>query len=221
MAKRARRRHGKGGRFLKTGASHSSQPKRRRRHHRTAAAANPPKRRRRRAALAHSSGRRRARRNPPAVKSIITNTIAGVQNGFAVVSGQVLARKIKGAAQGVLPATTNVSTGLPGVAVTSAAALAISIASAFLTPAKYRSAAEFVIAGAWSEAINQALAQTPVAPYLSAFSMRRVAAYPLANRASMRAYPAALPRSTGRVALSGYPTARVAGSFPFQTTGSV
>lgn len=137
--------------------------------------------------------------------SALGQATAGIVNGVSVAGGQLLARKIRGAAQGVLPATVNVSKGLSGVATTSAAALLVSWLTAMFAPARYRRAGEFIIAGAWSEAINMALAQTPAAPYLSAFSPRRmpagVAAWP--NRrvnAGVSAWPAALPRSSGRVA---------------------
>jgi hypothetical protein len=151
--------------------------------------------------------------------SIFEESVAGVGRGFAVVSGQVVARKIKGAAQGILPATTNVSTGLPGIATTAGAAVAITVLVALLAPPKYKRVGEFVIAGAWSEAINCGLAQTPIAPYLSAFPMRRspVRGYVQPAHAGMSAWAAALPRNTGRVA--AWPEMRVTGGMSHATTG--
>jgi hypothetical protein len=202
MAGRKRARRRKDGRFVKSGASSNPHKRRRRKRHaatrvarrRHAAATNPPR-----------HHRRRARRNPPLMGrgSAIGHALSGAVNGVSVAGGQLLARKIRGAAQGVLPATVNVSKGLSGVATTSAAALLVSWITAMFAPAKYRRAGEFIIAGAWSEAINMALAQTPAAPYLSAFSPRRfpsgVAAWP-ARRVGVAAWPASLPRSSGRVA---------------------
>jgi hypothetical protein len=202
--KRARRR--KNGRFVKSGASSNPHKKRRRRRHAVArrASSNPPRAAKRRRT------RRRAYRNPPMLKSAkgaIGGTISDVGHGFSVVGGQVAVRKVKGAAQGVLPATVNVSKGLPGVAVTSGAALAVSVLSAMFTPAKYRRAAEFFVAGAWSEAINCAIALTPIAPFMSAFPRPGLNAWPMGGgrRVGVAAWPAALPRSSGRVNMGAWP----------------
>lgn len=205
--KRSRRR--KNGRFVKAGVT--SNPPRKRRRRRTVAVA-------RRSSSSAPRRRRRVHRNPPMLsvrgaRGTVKSIAAGAVNGLSVVAGQVIARKVKGAAQGVLPATTNVSTGLPGIATTSAAALAVTVLSAMFAPAKYRRQSEFVIAGAWSEAINCALAASPVAPYLSAFPVRRaagVAAWPMRGRVGVSAYPTSLPRSSGRVA--AYPQMRTVGT---------
>jgi len=217
MASRARRRN-KSGRFVKGGASKNPGRKRGRRKARSRAAVvvvNPKHRARRRRAKANPPThhrRRRARRNPPSLGSVFEEAVTGAGRGFAVVGGQVVTRKIRGAAQGIVPATTNVSTGLPGVATTAGAALAITVLAAMLTPPKYRRAAEFVVAGAWSEAINCGLAQTPIAPYLSAFSPTRrsiVRGYVQPARVrGVQAWPAALPRS----GMSAWPGMRVAGN---------
>jgi hypothetical protein len=219
--KRARRR--KNGRFVAGAAKSNPGRKRRKRRSHSVAVA------RRRSVRASSNprrfvARRRARRNPPLLRGVsgtVKSVTAGVMNGLSVVGGQVIARKIKGAAQGILPASTNVSTGLPGIATTSAAALAVSVLSAMFAPSKYRRQSEFVIAGAWSEAINCALAASPVAPYLSAFPVRRsgVAAWPMRRGVGVNAWPQALPRSTGRV--SAWPMPRVVGGFAPAGTGTV
>lgn len=96
----------------------------------------------------------------------------GAVGGVGVVAGQTIARKVRGGLQGVVTTKANVSTGLPGLATTAGAALALSAVHAMMTPSKYRSFGEAVVLGAWAEAINFGLALTPVAPYLSAFPPR-------------------------------------------------
>ncbi len=213
MAKRARKR-GKGGRFL---SAASGTRRRRRRVRRNPVAANPPRRRRRRSAVtvarrrqstsvARVTRRRRRRvgfrRNPPNIRGIVGGVFEGIKTGSAVVVGQTIARKVRGAVQGMLPASINVSTGLGQVGVSLAAAVGTTVAVGFL-PSSFRRFGPFIVAGAFSETINAALAQTPIAPYLSAFPNRRVVRVgPGANGAQGRAVAAA---NGGRV--SAWPRA--------------
>ena len=94
--------------------------------------------------------------------------LKGAVGGVAISVGQLAARKARGALQGALGAKANVSTGLPGLATTTGAAIALALASTMI-PRKHKGLAEFVVAGAFSEAVNFGLAMTPVAPYLGAF----------------------------------------------------
>ena len=199
---RAKRKRGKGGRFV--------------RHH--AKATNPHRRhhhkRRRNSHHMRNAPRhhRRRRRNPDLVGSIGAESMRAGVAGLGVVAGQVAVRKIRGAVQGMLPATTNVSTGWQGVAAALGAAVVVTGVVTLAVPAKYRNIARAVAAGAMSEAANQALAQTPVAPYLSAFPTRapviRVAP-PVGSRAALknRTSLAAFPRR----GVAAYPTMRPAG----------
>ena len=174
MAKRVhRRRHKHSGRFVKGGGRASNPPRRRRRRHHHNAAAAPTARRRRRPAMRKNSHHRRHhRRNPPRARGAISAAVSGVMHGFGVVTGGVLARKARGGLQGVVTTNANVSTGLPGLATTTAAAIAGTVANHMFTPARHRELGDYVVAGMWAEAITFGLALTPVAPYLSAFPPR-------------------------------------------------
>jgi hypothetical protein len=200
MAKRVKRRRGPKGRFLKAGGS--SNPPRRRRRHKNPASSH--RRRRHSAATMHKNShhRRRHRRNPPMARGIIGATVAGVGRGFAVAGGQLLARKARGGLQGVVTTKANVSTGLPGLATTAAAALAGTIAHQMFTPARHRAFGEFVVAGMWAEAVNFGLALTPAAPYLSAFPPRANALRVIDNSPRGARSLSAYARSGGR--LSAY-----------------
>lgn len=92
--------------------------------------------------------------------------------GLGVVAGQVVARKIRGALQGVVTTKVNVSTGLPGLATTLGAAVVGAIAHSHFTPPKHKGIGEAVVVGMFAEAINFGLALTPAAPYLSAYPPR-------------------------------------------------
>lgn len=211
MAKRVRRRRSRSGQFTKA-ARNPSRKRRRRRTTSTAVARhNPPRRRRRRTVAATTFRRRRARRNPDIITAVGGAAFQGAINGAGVVVGETLGRKIRGAVQGMLPADVNVSTGLPGLATSAAASLAITAAASLFTPARYRKFGEFITAGAWAETINQALAQTPVAKYLSAYPQSLRLAGASRVRGGVRAYPqlparggvAAYPRMAGVPAVAG------------------
>lgn len=116
--------------------------------------------------------RRHHRRNPARSGGILAAAGNGLVRGVAVAAGQVLARKARGGLQGVVTTSANVSTGLPGLATTTGAAIAGTIAHHMFTPARHRALGDFVVAGLWAEAVNFGLALTPVAPYLSAFPPR-------------------------------------------------
>lgn len=186
MARRRRRR--------RTAAIRTTRRRRRRHVRRThrrnpgalgAARHNPGRRRRRRrhSIAARRHVRRRHRRNPgllPSGRGIIGNIVQGLKDGTAVVGGQVVARKISGAVTGMLPATTQakVTTGPGKIALSLVSAVVTSLIARKVLPNQAR----LITAGAFSETINCALAQSPVAPFLSAYPRRtvmpRVAAYP-------------------------------------------
>lgn len=192
---------------------------------------NPPKRRRRRTGVAlfranpgvvvHRNPRKRRRhhfrRNPgllPGGARGIANTVMqGLKDGASVVGGQIAARKIRGAVTGMLPAETQASlkTGVGYVALSIASAIGVAIGARKLLPAQAR----FLAAGAFSEAINAGLAQTPVAPYLGAFApprrvlptrtagSRGVSAWPMAGApAGLGAWPMPGMRAVGGAAMS-------------------
>ena len=202
MAKRVHRRRNAKGHFVK-GGGHSSNPSRKRRRSSRKRAAvvvvNP-----RHAMNSHHKRGRRHRRNPDMIGAIGGGALHGITHGAAVVAGQVVARKLKGATQGILPASLNVSSGMAGVATSAIAALGVTVAHALLTPPKYKTLGAFVVAGAWSEAINQALAQTPIASYLSAFPRSPLRIVNPAARGRIAAYPRAA-LAAGAPAFSAYP----------------
>lgn len=176
-------------------------PARRRRRVRRAFASNPPTRRRR------VRRRRTFRRNPGlgSARGVVDNIVQGLKDGATVVGGQVIARKIRGAITGMLPASaqTAVKSGAGYVALTIGSAIAVSLAARKFLPAQARMAA----AGAFSEAINAALAQTPIAPYLGAFGPRRIV--PVAGRRpGVSAWPQ--PRAVA-AGVSAWPQPRVVG----------
>jgi hypothetical protein len=140
------------------------------------------------------------------VRGIVGTTIDGAKNGTAVLAGQVIARKIRGATQGMLPSSVNVSSGLGQVGVTLGAAVLTSIGVGFL-PGSLRRFGPFIVAGAFSEAMSSALALTPVAPYLSAFPRSRV----------IRVGPGAARRISGN-GVNAWPGARV-GAWPMPNMG--
>jgi hypothetical protein len=149
----------------------------RRRRRKAVFASNPPRRHHRRRVARHH--RRRFSRNPGiSTSGIVGGIVQGLKDGAVVVAGQVAARKIRGAITGMLPAATQTSlkSGAGYVALSIGSAVAVSIAAKKFLPAQARMAA----AGAFSEAINAALAQTPIAPYLGAFAPRRIV--PIAGR---------------------------------------
>ncbi len=210
MAKRVRRRRSRSGQF--TAKRNPSRKRSRRRRTSTAVARhNPPRRRRRRSVAATTHRRRRARRNPDIITAVGGAAFQGAINGAGVVVGETLGRKIRGGVQGMLPADVNVSSGLPGLATSAAVSLAVTAAASMFTPARYRKFGEFVVAGAWAETINQALAQTPVAKYLSAYPSPLRLAGGARVRGAVRAYPqlparsgvAAYPRMAGVPAVAG------------------
>jgi hypothetical protein len=202
MAKRARKRRRK--------ASTSAAPRRRRRRvlRRNPGAfarlrSNPRKRRRRRSvAVATRSTRRRRYRRNPGLGGVVGTIVQGLKDGGAVVGGQVAARKIRGAVTGLLPADmqAKVRTGVGHIALSIASAVTVSLVTKRFLPGYSR----MVAAGAFSEAINAALAQTPVAPFLGAFPARRVVAAPVnGGRRGVNAWsgasalPPAAPRGVG------------------------
>lgn len=185
MARRRRRRHA----AIKT--THRRRRRRtvvaRRRRRRSnpgaLAAARHNPRRRRRVSARRRSVRRRYRRNPSLLGSsrgIVGSIIQGLKDGGAVVGGQVVARKVAGAVTGILPATMQpkVQSGFGKIALSLASAVATSIIARKVLPNQSR----LISAGAFSETINCALAQTPIAPFLSAYPVRR-------TNPHLRAYP--------------------------------
>lgn len=225
MAGTRRRRNAKG-RFMKGGGAaprrrrrrrhavaraRTAAPARRRRRRRAVAsyASNPPRRRRRRRVGLRARARRRYRRNPFPGGSLVNSAVQGIKDGGAVVAGQIVARKFRGAVTGMMPAEMRgkVASGAGYVALNVLGAIATTMAAKKLLGGR---AATFIAAGAWAEAINGAIAQTPIAPYLSAFPVRRVvrpgsesgrpvvghAAYPQARigaRSGFAAYPGRVP----------------------------
>jgi hypothetical protein len=197
MAKRGkRRRRGGGGRFVARKRGHSNPPRKRSRRRRSVAYSNPPRHHRRR------------RRNPDIIAAIGGNATKQGITALGVVAGETLARKGRGALQGMLPTTVNVSSGWTSVAVTAAAALAASIVST-LAPSKFKRAAESLAVGAWAETLNCAIAQTPAAPY---FAGRALSAYPQrlrSRRPGVQAWPAV---TSGGAGMNAWPTFRAAGT---------
>lgn len=189
MAKRRRRKAAK------------SAPKRRRRRRSTAVAHSAPKRRatrRRRKSVAKTSRRRSRsfRRNPP----ILSDIKNGIVDGLSVVAGQTATRKLGAAISAALPpaSTTNqVAASAQFVGTRLAGAIAVGIAARKFAP-KY---SRMVVAGAFAEVVNCALAQTPVAPFLSALPRRRLVALPSRTGVpAVRAWPGQTPR------VSAWPT---------------
>lgn len=136
---------------------------------------NPSRRRRHRRRTYRANPRRRYRRNPSLFgtsRGIVGGIVQGLKDGGAVVLGQVAARKIKGAVTGMLPATAQaqVSTGVGAIALSLVSAIGASLIAKKALPGQSR----LIAAGAFSETINQALAQTPVAPYLAGTTRRPV-----------------------------------------------
>jgi hypothetical protein len=207
MARRRRRRVAAIRTHRRRRRRHATVARRRRRNPGALGAARRANPRRRRRVHARRHARRRYRRNPGIIGSsrgIVGGIMQGLKDGAAVVGGQVVTRKVSGAVTGMLPASTaaTVATG-PGK-------IALSLASAVITAMIARRVlpgqARLITAGAFSETINCALAQSPIAPFLSAYPMRRtnprVAAYP--GTGSSRLIGAG-PR------MAAWPTMRVVG----------
>lgn len=127
-------------------------------------------RRRRRSSLMRNKPRRRHgfRRNPPLS---VGGIMQGVQDGAAVYAGGLVARKFTGAVTGMLPTST-----LPSAVSTVGLRLVAAVGLGMLTPKFAPKWSRMVTAGAFSETIASALAQTPVAPYLGAMPARRFVA---------------------------------------------
>jgi hypothetical protein len=104
--------------------------------------------------------------------------------------------------------------GVGQLALKAGAAAVTSYAASRFIPGAARRYAPFIAAGAWSEVINAGLAQTPIAPYLSAFPVRRptMRVGPGA-RGRVAAYPGTgLPAGTvSAYPLAAYPTMRSVG----------
>jgi hypothetical protein len=160
--------------------------------------------------------RRRVRRNPPNVRGITNSILADLKNGGAVFVGGLATKKLRGAITGMLPTATQ--TQLAGTA----GQIGLSIVGATVTAMAARkfapAYARFIAAGAFAEAIDCALKQTPIAPYLGAFAVRAsaprvthsgVRAYP---GVGVRAYPAPAALQTG---MNAYPTMRAVGTTAF------
>lgn len=218
MARRRRRRHRRAAPTLR---------RRRRRIRRNPGAlararVNPRRRRRRTyvrhrryAVASHRRRRRRAgyRRNPAllgSARGIVGNIVQGLKDGFAVVGGQVGTRKVRGAITGMLPAATaaKVTSGAGYVALSLASSVVVSLIAKRALPGSAR----MITAGAFSETINCALAQTPIAPYLSAFPRRRVAT------PTLRAYPG-MRQIPQRAGVSAWPGMRSVGAAPAGVMG--
>lgn len=202
--RRRRRRHA----ALRTTRRRRRHHVRRRRHNpgalATARRTNVRRHRRRRFSARRHHVRRR--RNPGLAgitsRGIVGNIVQGLKDGAAVVGGQVVARKVSGAVTGMLPATMQpkVQSGAGKVALSIASAVVTSLIARRVLPAQAR----LITAGAFSETINCALAMTPIAPFLSAYPMRRtnprLAAYPGTGAGRLIAAPprlAAYPRMVG------------------------
>jgi hypothetical protein len=176
-----------------------------------AARHNPARRRRVRRRRVHSTTRRRYRRNPSILGSsrgIVGGIVQGLKDGGAVVLGQVAARKIKGAVTGMLPATAQaqVSSGIGAIGLSLVSAIGASLIAKKALPGQAR----LIAAGAFSETINQALAQTPVAPFLAGTTRRpvRLVANPVAARriaGGVRAWPGSGVPAAGRTGVAAWP----------------
>lgn len=144
---------------------HKINPRRRRRRASVTRMASGRKRSRR-AAVTHVNPRRRRhsyRRNP---SFGINFLVEGLKDGAGVVVGQVGTRKLANLARQHVPGLS-ATTGIMAVAPTFVGA----IATAFVARKALPKYSRVITAGAFAEAINQALAQTPVATYLSAWPM--------------------------------------------------
>lgn len=184
-----------------------SAPRRRRRRAVAVARANPPRRRRRRhvVARANPSRRRRGyRRNPPG--GMMGQVTEGLQDGLAVVGGQVIARKLATGVAAMVPTPTNATIQkVQYVGLRLAAAIGVAMASKKFAP-KY---SRMMTAGAFSEAINAGLAQTPIAPFLAAIPRRRGNPALAGRRINpaigrVAAWPAAIPASTARAGVGAW-----------------
>jgi hypothetical protein len=134
-------------------------------------------------------------------RGLVGGIVQGLKDGAAVFAGQVAARKVRGAVTGMLPASTQatVSTGVGQVGLAIASAVVTTLAARQFAP---RGFGRLIAAGAFTEAINAVVAQTPVAPFLSAIPIRSRSGYnvPAGRR------PIA---SGGLRGLNAYPPARV------------
>lgn len=165
-------------------------PVRRRRRRAVTARANPVRRRRRHARANPVRRHRRGfRRNPP---GMMGQVMEGLQDGAAVVAGQVIARKLATGVAAMVPAPSSASIQkVQYVGLRLAAAVGISVMARKFAP-KY---SRMMAAGAFSEAINAGLAQTPIAPFLAAIPRRRNPAM------------GALPRRAAAGRIAAWPTA--------------
>ena len=117
----------------------------------------------------------------------------GLKDGAGVVVGQVGTRKLGNLAKQYVPGLS-ATTGL----MAAAPAFVGAIATAFIVRKAAPKYSRVVTAGAFAEAINQTLAQTPVATYLNAWPaggarVGTVSAWPAKAALpapGMRAYPA-------------------------------
>lgn len=197
MAKRRRRKSAK-----------SNPPRRRRRRRHAVARINPPHRHVKRRRRHHSNPprRRHYRRNPGLAGSFMEDG----KNGLGVVAGQVVTRKISSAAAAMLPAPA------AGSAVEKIQNIGLRLGAAALTAflaRKFapRGLAAFVAAGAFGEAINWGLAQTPVAPFLGALPARRALPLPMTRVGRVAAWPRSLPAGVGAWPKASRPMMAVAG----------
>lgn len=144
-------------------------------------------------------------------KGLVNDIVQGLKDGTVIVGGQIGARKIRGAITGMIPVTSqaSVQSGAGYIALTVVSALIVSLAAKKFVPAYARMAT----AGAFSETINAALAQTPVAAYLGAFApvRRRVIPSGAGNRRGVAAWPGA---SASYMALQGARTGVAAWPMP-------
>lgn len=166
---------------------------------------NPTKRRRRRSAVAKTT--RRRRRNPgiASARGAVGGIVQGLKDGGAVVAGQVVTRKLRGAITGMLPADqqAKMKSGVGYIGLCLLSAVVTSLVAKRALPNYSR----LISAGAFSETINAALAQSPTA-------VKFLSAYPGGTR-RLNAWPGATALPAGRGNLAAWPVAtpgmRVAG----------
>ena len=134
---------------------------------------NRPRRRRKNPFAAHHRRGRGFRRNPPLS---VGGIMQGVQDGAAGCTRAAWSqRKFTGAVNGMLTSATATNP-LPTAISTVGLRLVAAVGLGIVTPKFAPKFARMVTAGAFSETIASALAQTPVAPYLGAMPARRFVA---------------------------------------------
>ena len=162
-------------------------------------AANP-RRRRRRHAVARVHRRRHARRYRHNPRFGVNFLMEGLKDGVAVSAGQLVTKKLGSIAQQYVPGLSGTGA-VPVIGSSALAAVVTSLAARQFVPR----ASRLITAGAFSQVVNAAIAQTPLAGTLGLSAWPA----PVAPVRAVGAWPArpALPAAGVRA----WPSARVGG----------